>query len=468
MNLATILDDCLQRLQAGETIAGCLARYPDQAAELAPMLAAVAQIASLAGQRPAEAQHQRTLARLRTEAANQRAAQRTLPRAGRLAPIFAARRLALMAAVAMLLLVTLSAGVVASSQPGQPAYELRVLVERAPVLVTFDASARAAAELDVADRRLSDLQRRLTQSDAVEPAALRALLAGDQAAARQALTASEAERLRVIRRLTARAALLAELAGAARHPATAETLNAASRSTWRLVERLQVSLTEPETPGQPAGGVPAEASATPTPTATGIPRATATASATPTPSATETATLSPVATDAPAVAATATPTASPAAALATPTPAAPPTARPRPILTAAAQTATALAQTPPAYQTPRPRLTAIALTATALAQTPPARQTPRPGMTAIAQTATAQAQTPRPKQTPRPRLTATALAQTATAQAQTATPPPAGGTPTPGQPAPTEVASPEPTVAPPGGPEPPQWRPRPTMPPGRP
>ncbi len=43
MNLATILDDCLQRLQAGETIAGCLARYPDQAADLAPMLAAAAQ-----------------------------------------------------------------------------------------------------------------------------------------------------------------------------------------------------------------------------------------------------------------------------------------------------------------------------------------------------------------------------------------------------------------------------------------
>jgi hypothetical protein len=462
MNLATILDDCLQRLQAGETLAGCLARYPDQAADLAPMLVAAAQLASLAGRQPADVQRQRTLARLRQEAASQRAGVRTPARAGRLAPIFAVRRLAVMAAVALLLLVTLSAGVVASSQPGQPAYELRVLVERAPLLVTFDASARAAAELKIADRRLADLRSHLARARQVEPAALRAMLAGDRAAARQALAAGEAERRQAIRRLTRRAELLAELAGAAHNPVAAEALTAASRSTWRLVDRLRASLTEPETPGQPA--IDATATATPTWTTTPSLSATATAAASQMPSATASPTPSLAAPDAPA-AATATPTASPAPALAAPTQGTPPTPRPRPILTMAAQTATALAQTPAAQQTPRPRLTAIAQTATALAQTPPAQQTPRPRLTAIALTATALAQTPPAQQTPRPRLTATAQAQTATAQAQATASPPADGTPTPGQPAPTETVPAEPTAEPPpSGPRPPQWLPRPGRP----
>ncbi len=142
MNLALILDDCLQRLQAGETIAGCLAHYPDHAADLAPMLAVAAQLNRLAGQAPSAAQRQRTLARLRQEAATQRARQRGQARSGWLTPVFATRRLAAAVVVILVLLATLSAGVVASSQPGQLAYELRVIVERAPALVAFKPMAR--------------------------------------------------------------------------------------------------------------------------------------------------------------------------------------------------------------------------------------------------------------------------------------------------------------------------------------
>ncbi len=351
MNLAPILDDCLQCLQAGETIAGCLARYPDHAADLAPMLAVAAQLSGLAGQAPSAAQRQRALARLRQAAATQRASQRGQDHAGWLRPVFAARRLAVAIAVILLLLATLSASVVASSQPGQPAYGLRVIVERAPALVTLDRTARTAAELAIADRRMADLQQHLARAGRVEQAALRALLASDRAASQQALAAGEGERMQVIQRLTERQRLLAELAESAVDPGAAQTLAAAAHNTQVLIEQLRTGLQDPVSQPIPS---------TPTPTASLPATATATVTASPAYTATPTAPATPTmpASLMTTTAASATPlvTAAPVEWTATPT--------------ALAQTATALAQTPGADQTPRPRLTALAQTATALAQTP--------------------------------------------------------------------------------------------------
>ncbi len=157
------------------------------------------------------------------------------------------------------------------------------------------------------------------------------MLAGDQAAARQALDGSERERLQVIARLTVRARLLADLAESTADPASAQALTAAVRSTLSLVERLQASLAEPiQAPAPSTGAELPTATATPTPTQT----ATATATASPTATASQTP---------PATAAwTAT--------LATPTPSATSAAGPRPRQTTLAQTAL-----PDQTQTPRRR-----------------------------------------------------------------------------------------------------------------
>lgn len=437
MNLAAILDDCLQRIQAGETIAGCLARYPDQAADLAPMLAVAAQLARLTGQQPSADQRSRTMARLRQEAASQRARQRSRGESGWLAPLAGVRRLAVVAVVAILLLAAVSAGVVASSRPGQAAYELRVIVERAPALVSFDPAVRTAAELSLADRRLDDLQSYLARAGQVQPAALRAMLASDRAAARHALQAGQLQRVQVAERLARRARLLAELADVAVDPTAARALAAAARETRLLAERLRAGPAgEAPLPGQPAGGAPDAQTATPAPVHTPTPSATPSATATATPTATATATVTPSRPPQPAPSAAgwaATPTASAtAAAPAEPdqTPGSLLAPRPRPRLTALALTATALAQTPPPYQTPRPRLTALAQTATAMAQTP------RPRLTALAQTATAQAET----SSPTPTLTsdpANSQPTTTATEAPTATPSPQKPRPPAPQPNPT-------------------------------
>ena len=46
-DFATILDDCIQRMQQGESLASCLADYPEQAAELTPMLELTADLFTL-------------------------------------------------------------------------------------------------------------------------------------------------------------------------------------------------------------------------------------------------------------------------------------------------------------------------------------------------------------------------------------------------------------------------------------
>lgn len=410
MTLDNTLERCLQQIEADESIDSCLARYPDQAAELAPMLAAAVQVRSMARQHLSEAQRFQARATLRQTLAARPVNTKQPRRRAWTWQVPGVRRLATVTAVALLLVVVLSVGVVASSEPGNPAYAVRVLAERAPALVNPSAPARTAAELTVADRRLADLQSHLERAGRVELAALRAMLASDEAAARQAARAGNAERLVVARRLATHARLLRLLALRASDPRSAQLLNEASRRTLALATRLRAA-----PPGQtsgvrvPADDMPASGrqpaappgnpttpeatatlsptvppAATPTPTATATPTASATASSTPLPAAAQPATASPT----PDGAAQPEPSAKPTQA----DPTVPPRP-PRPRQTAFAQTATARAV----------RATARAETATARASRTPG---PGPHQTAMALTATARAETatPRPTATARPAL----------------------------------------------------------------
>lgn len=373
MTLAVVLDDCLQRLQRGESLEACLQRYPAHARELAPMLAAAAQLTALHQVAPSAAQNTRTLVALREAAAQRRAQPQRTGLLGRLTG-FAPGRLALTAALMLLLFTTFSAGVVASSRPGQVAYSLRVLAERAPAVTTFDRQAGAAAELRIADRRLSDLESHLIRAGQVEPAALRALLAGDRAAAQRAQRADEVTRQTVVERLTDHARVLHALSRRAADAQDARILAEAALIAERLLRQVQAAATP--SPLAPAplplssptpSPTPLLPAATATPGATSI--ASPTATATPTsPVLVHTATLAAIAPT--AIGPTSEVQGVPPSAV-TPQPVGS-VLPPRPRLTERAETATALAQTP------RPRLTERAETATALAQTPMPQSTLQP------------------------------------------------------------------------------------------
>ncbi len=267
MNLTTILDDCLQRIAAGESVAQCLARYPEAAPELAPMLAAAEQLRAFSTARLTEGQRQRAKVALREELAAQRT--RGSRSAFPLGLAWPQWRLAPIAALlAVVLFSTVAFSGVAASQPGDLAYPVRIAVERAPVLLQASADGRATAELALADRRLDDMRR----AGEAHPVALDALLRSDAAAAARAAALSESERASVASRVARHADELKMLAGQSADPGMNSALLRAASEAAAISARLTVVVTAPS--GEPG---------TPTPSNTPLPVVIPTLSMTPPP-----------------------------------------------------------------------------------------------------------------------------------------------------------------------------------------
>jgi len=455
-----LLEECLEQLAAGDASTEVLAHYGAQAEELAPLLAVVTRLQGIRTHRLSEEQRQHARAVLRA------ALDRPATPAPWWSPLVTwlnrpflmprARMAATMATLVAIICIAVTVTGVAASQPGDVGYPLRVVVERAPVLLQATAAGRAMAELNVADRRLADLEAHLHATGEVAAAAVRALLAGDQAAAARAEALPPAEREAIAARVAAHAQALASLAPTSAQLTANPLLEEAATQASELANRLARSAIQPAgqpaltaTPlvPQPAGilapsptpvttsPVPGEASHQPYQPVTMTPSATATGRhvepgrratvlaqtatpAVPADTATPTDTARPLEPGRRATALAQTATARPATATPFPTPSGPATGTPvvGRRATALAQTATAQAPTPVTTPEPGPGNTV----------------TPAPGRraTALAQTATAQA--PTPTGTPEPTREdartpivgwrATALAQTATAQAPTPTP----------------------------------------------
>ncbi len=449
-----ILADCIERLQAGETVADCLTHCGDEAAAVAPLLTVAARLQQVGAHRLTDGQRGQAKATLRAATLSQsrRATHPEKRSSWRLwlAPQGRMRGLALASMLAVTLFVVVTITAVAASQPGDVAYPVRVIVERAPVLLKLTAADKATMELRIADRRLADLASHLATKGEIEPAAVEALLAGDQAAAARADELPQAERVQAASRVAAHAAALAMLAQSAPQPSAEVALQAAAARAESLSQRLERGGTESD-------GAPSTPDARPTetPSAPVIVVPPASVTPTPEPQASEAPTATPSPTNRQPTRSSEVPSATPI---------------PGWHATASAQTATAAVLAPTGTPVPGRRATALAQTATVSApvttDTPEPSpvhtstrgpDTPAPGRraTALAQTATAPAvatDTPEPSpvhtstrgpDTPVPGRRATALAQTATAPAPVATDTPepspahtpAGGpdTPVPGR-----------------------------------
>jgi len=289
MDRTTILDDCLARLKAGASLADCLSLYPEQAVELAPMLAAAVQLQGLSAHALSDAQRLRAKVILRETLAS-----RSMPHAATswLGLFGRAKGWAVAGAVALVLFAVLSVGAVAASQPGDLTYGVRVAAERAPALLLRDPVLRADAELDAADRRLTDVRNAFQSARPAAPLALEALIAGDEAVAAQASRLSEPARLQAAARVEAHAATLSLLAESAPEAHAAEALAATAARARVIAARVRAG--QPGIP-PPAGRptITAPAPIRPTPTSPSVTPAT---TALPTPMPAETSTPTPQAT----------------------------------------------------------------------------------------------------------------------------------------------------------------------------
>lgn len=375
MNLETILDDCLLRLQQGEAIGACLERYPQQAAELKPMLVAAIQLRTLSACQLSAGQRLKGRQALRRAWAAHRARIRPAPPAGWFAWLKAPVALGL---VALLLFVVAAASTVAASRPGDPAYPARVTIERVTTW-PFRDGQRVAAELAIAERRLADVQ----HTGRADSIALGALVSGDEAAALLAKALPAVERAAVAKRIETHATGLVALADATADDAARQRLATAAAQLQRLADRLRIRLERERGPEELNPTAPSLGHGAPgTPQPTGQARPT-TAEHTP---RADMPSPGPAATpeDMPTrrfAGSTPGPTAAPPAATTEERPTSPATTAVRP-----ASPAATMAATRQADRTPEPSRRATAGPPTPLPDSPPASPTRGPAMTSVAAT----------------------------------------------------------------------------------
>jgi hypothetical protein len=168
--LAQLLDECAELLLAGESIAGCLARYPEHAARLAPLLQSVSAVRSYSRVPPRNlAVAARSRAQFITAVGTLPAASPAAGRSGLAAwwaralsgfqvlrPLPAGLALALVCVVVMGMLTTGVITVSATALPGDAFYGVKLATEQARLLLAPDAEARAAIDQQILNNRIAE------------------------------------------------------------------------------------------------------------------------------------------------------------------------------------------------------------------------------------------------------------------------------------------------------------------------
>ncbi len=150
MSFEECLNDCLDRLQRGESLEACLTRYPEHADDLRGLLQA-AQV--LRASPPPLSVTAQSRGRERMH----RAAEQQATKRWQVWP----RRLALpLAAAIVAVFLVVVAGAARSSAPGDLAYPLRRFAETAALRLTADPISRAERHLELAEQRLAEVQER--------------------------------------------------------------------------------------------------------------------------------------------------------------------------------------------------------------------------------------------------------------------------------------------------------------------
>jgi hypothetical protein len=201
----SILDECLQQLNSGQAdMETCLARYPEQAAALRPLLQTAALLRAAPVPRPSPAARAAGRQQLLLAVAHRRQVQARSPFAflrswvqslaaglsWLLAPPKPARALVWATAI-LLLLVISGAGVVsvaARSSLDSPLYPVRLATEQVQLFLTPGTEAKARLQVDLAQQHLAEIEA-LRQQGRLDPSLAgraEALLADQEQALQQA------------------------------------------------------------------------------------------------------------------------------------------------------------------------------------------------------------------------------------------------------------------------------------------
>ncbi len=153
-----ILDECIERLLQGESVEQCLQAYPEQAAELEPLLrvALAARKASAIEPRP----EFKAQARYRIQSALH--AEKKKPQPRRIPFLGWRPRWAVAVVVSLLVLFLAGGGVVAASSnslPDETLYPVKLARERVQMALTFSEMGKAKLRMKFANKRIQEIAR---------------------------------------------------------------------------------------------------------------------------------------------------------------------------------------------------------------------------------------------------------------------------------------------------------------------
>jgi hypothetical protein len=156
-----ILDECLERILAGESLESCLKLYPQQAAELKPLLETVLAVREASTVRPSPEFRAKARYQFRSALAEKAAPQRR-PFFGWL-PQWAT-------ALAIVLIVLLAGGgtivAASNSMPDSILYPVKLATENVQLVLTTSEMGKARLCADFADRRVAEIVYMADRGDA--------------------------------------------------------------------------------------------------------------------------------------------------------------------------------------------------------------------------------------------------------------------------------------------------------------
>ena len=159
--LENILDECLERLAKGETVEQCLQRYPEQAAQLEPLLQTAQAV------RKASAILPRSEFKARARYEFRSALQATATR--RRLPLFGLRPRWAMALMIIAIALVAGGGTAAAannSMPDSPLYPVKLATEQVRLALTPSDMGKARLCTALADRRVAEIIYMASRGDA--------------------------------------------------------------------------------------------------------------------------------------------------------------------------------------------------------------------------------------------------------------------------------------------------------------
>jgi hypothetical protein len=171
-NFKTILDECLKELETGQSLDTVLARHPDEADQLRPLLLTAQSLKAMPVARPrSHVQHANRQRFLGEAIALQRVRERR-PAFGLLRPVAVAASLVLM-------LASLGGGATvyaaSNSLPDSPLYPIKLATEQARLWFVFDENDRAGILLDQSETRMTEIRKLVQEGKPVEGNVLSAM-----------------------------------------------------------------------------------------------------------------------------------------------------------------------------------------------------------------------------------------------------------------------------------------------------